>query len=102
MIGNIRYVDACFTKLEDKSKRELQDEKYGGSFTELGSYCLLPIIKLFGAKYEDVSFESIHGENGLNLFTKASFRFESGQDHRRNRVCQKLYVSGNKETTYLC
>lgn len=78
MIGNIRYVDACFTKLENKCQRELQDEKYGGSFTELGSYCLLPIIKLFGAKYEDISFESIYGENGLDLFTKASFRFERG------------------------
>lgn len=78
MIGNIRYVDACFTKLEDRNTRELRDEKYGGSFTELGSYCLLPIIKLFGAKYEDVSFESIHGDNGLDLFTKVSFRFERG------------------------
>lgn len=78
MIGNIRYVDACFTKLEDNNARELQDEKYGGSFTELGSYCLLPIIKLFGAKYEDVSFESIYGENGLDLFTKVSFRFKRG------------------------
>ena len=78
MIGNIRYVDACFTKLEDKGSRELRDEKYGGSFTELGSYCLLPIIKLFGAKYEAVSFESIRGGNGLDLFTKASLRFERG------------------------
>ena len=78
MIGNIRYVDVCFTKLEDKGNRELRDEKYGGSFTELGSYCLLPIIKLFGAKYEDVGFESIRGANGLDLFTKASFRFEKG------------------------
>lgn len=78
MIGNIRYIDACFTKLEDKSSRELRDVKYGGSFTELGSYCLLPIIKLFGAEYEDVSFESIRGENGLDLFTKASLRFEKG------------------------
>lgn len=78
MVGNIRYVDACFTKLENKNQRELKDEKFGGSFTELGSYCLLPIIKLFGAKYEGVSFESIHGENKLDLFTKASFRFERG------------------------
>lgn len=78
MIGSIRYVDACFTKLENEDTRELRDEVYGGSFTELGSYCLLPAMKLFGREYEDVRFETIHGKNGLDLFTKASLRFEKG------------------------
>lgn len=31
IIGNIRSVEACFTKLEDENKRELKDVKYGGS-----------------------------------------------------------------------
>lgn len=78
VIGSVRYVDACFTKLEDPSSRELTDRKYGGSFTELGSYCMLPIIKLFGRKYEDVQFDSVHAGNGLDLFTKASFTFPRG------------------------
>ncbi|MBO5093999.1 MAG: Gfo/Idh/MocA family oxidoreductase [Lachnospiraceae bacterium] len=78
LIGNIRYIDACFTKLEDKNSRELTDRKYGGSFLELGSYCLLPIIKLFGCEYDEVRFESIYDAGGLDLFTKASFRFKKG------------------------
>lgn len=78
LIGNIRYIDACFTKLEDKNSRELTDKKYGGSFTELGSYCLLPIIKLFGCEYEDVRFESIYGQGKIDIFTKASMKFKKG------------------------
>ncbi len=78
LIGNIRYIDACFTKLEDKNSRELTDETYGGSFTELGSYCLLPVIKLFGCEYEDIRFESIYGQRKIDIFTKASMKFKKG------------------------
>ncbi|MBD5550048.1 MAG: Gfo/Idh/MocA family oxidoreductase [Lachnospiraceae bacterium] len=78
MIGSIRYIDACFTKLEDETKRELTDLRYGGSFTELGSYCLLPVIKLFGTDYSDLRFDVIRGENGLDIFTKASLTFSRG------------------------
>lgn len=77
-IGNVRYVDACFTKLEGKEKRELTDLTYGGSLTELGSYCLLPVIKLFGSQYEDIRFDVIHDENGLDLFTKISLKYPKG------------------------
>lgn len=78
VIGNIRYVDACFTKLEGKKTRELTDPVYGGSFLELGSYCMLPVMKLFGTDYQSVHLESIYGENDLDLFTKASFQFQKG------------------------
>ncbi|MDE6567440.1 MAG: Gfo/Idh/MocA family oxidoreductase [Lachnospiraceae bacterium] len=77
-IGNIRYIDACFTKLQKTTDRELSDREYGGSFTELGSYCLLPIMKLFGNAYEDVRFDVIHDGNGLDIFTRASFTFPRG------------------------
>lgn len=78
LIGSIRYVDACFTKLENPQSRELTDTKYGGSFLELGNYCLLPVIKLLGCEYEDVSFDSIYGEEKIDLFTKASLKFPRG------------------------
>lgn len=78
VIGNIRGVDACFTKLESADQRELTDKTYGGSFTELGSYCLLPIIKLFGPEYEEVRFESIKAANGIDLYTKAHVRYGNG------------------------
>lgn len=77
-IGNIRYVDACFTKLEGKEKRELTDLTYGGSLTELGSYCLLPVVKLFGSQYEDARFDVIRDENGLDIFTKISMKYPKG------------------------
>lgn len=74
-IGTICNVEACFTKLEDPNSRELTDLRYGGSFTELGSYVLLPIIKLLGTEWLDLRFDSIKGENGLDIFTKAQFTF---------------------------
>lgn len=78
MIGTVRNVEACFTKLENPQSRELTDAKYGGSFTELGSYVMLPIVKLLGNQYEDLRFDSIRGENGLDLFTKAYFKYPGG------------------------
>lgn len=77
-IGAIRNVEACFTKLEDTSKRELTDQNYGGSFLELGSYILLPIFKLFDENYQDLRFDSINGDNGLDIFTRVSFKFPKG------------------------
>ena len=77
-IGSVKNIEACFTKLENPESRELTDVKYGGSFTELGSYTLLPIIKIFGTDYEDIRFESIKDEKGIDIFTKAYFRYPNG------------------------
>ncbi len=77
-IGSIRNVEACFTKLEKQESRELTDSVYGGSFTELGSYVVLPILKIFGREYDELRFDVIRGKNGLDIFTKASFLFPSG------------------------
>lgn len=78
MIGNIRNIEACFTKLENPSSRELSDLNYGGSFTELGSYVMLPIIKIFGTEPEDIRFDLIKDEKGIDIFTKAYFRYPNG------------------------
>ncbi len=78
MIGAIRDVEACFTKLEGADKRELKNIKYGGSFTELGSYCLLPILKIFGHDYEDIRFETIKDSRGIDIYTKAYLRYPNG------------------------
>ena len=74
-IGEIRNVEACFTKLEKTTNRELRDIVYGGSFTELGSYCTLPIIKILGEEYSNIQFESIKNEFGIDVFTKVYFRY---------------------------
>lgn len=78
IIGNIRNVEACFTKLESPGSRELTDKQYGGSFRELGSYVMLPILKLYGTEYEKIEFDSIRDETGLDLFTKVSLHYPGG------------------------
>lgn len=99
-IGPVRYIDACFTKMEPKDRRELTDSVYGGSFIELGSYCLLPILKLFGCGFEQVRFDPIKEENGLDLLTKALIRYPRGYG---NIVCGlgvkaegRLMIAGTK------
>ena len=78
MIGSIRNVEACFTKLEKQDSRELTDQVYGGSFTELGSYVLLPVLKLLGKDFTSLQFDTITGENGLDIFTRVSLKFPTG------------------------
>lgn len=39
---------------------------------------MLPILKLFGKEYTNIRFDSIKGENGLDLFTKVSLRYPTG------------------------
>lgn len=77
-IGAIKDVEASFTKLEDDNHRELKDLKYGGSFTELGSYCLLPILKIYGYDYEDIQFETVCNASGIDIYTKAYLRYPNG------------------------
>lgn len=82
-IGEIINVESCFTKLVPHGSREWTDLRFGGSFTELGSYILLPIVKLLGTKDTRVFFDSVLGENGLDIFTKVNVqghgRMASGQ-----------------------
>ncbi|WZL82112.1 Gfo/Idh/MocA family oxidoreductase [Vallitaleaceae bacterium 9-2] len=100
IIGNIRDVEACFTKLVPTDCRELTDQKYGGSFTELASYTLLPIIKLMGCNYENVHFESLKSENGLDIYTKAYFYYKNALATSKTGLGIKsegqLLISGTK------
>ena len=77
-IGEIRDVEACFTRLTHPAMREMTDIETGGSFTELSTYGMLPIFKIFGTQYKDLRFESVKGENGLDLYTKAYFTYDKG------------------------
>ncbi len=75
-IGEIRYVEACFTKLEDPSHRELVDERYGGSFLELGSYVMFPVLRIFGTDIRKLAIETLKAKNGLDIFAKASIHYD--------------------------
>ncbi len=99
-IGEIRDVEACFTRLTQDGLREMVDQQYGGGFTEFGSYTLLPIIKLMGTDYKEVRFDSIMAENKIDLYTKASFRYEQGFALSKTGVGVKsegqLIIAGTK------
>lgn len=74
-IGEVCDVEACFSRLTPSNVREMTDLEYGGSFTELATYSMLPIVKLLGTDHVDVRFHSIPGVNGLDMYTKAYFDF---------------------------
>lgn len=100
VIGAVRDVEACFTKLENPQNRELTDLEYGGSFLELGSYPLLAIVKLLGTDYQEVRFETIRAENGIDLYTKAYLRYKNALATAKTGLGVKsegqLVISGTK------
>ena len=78
VIGDIVDVEACFTKLNSPAEsRELTNKDYGGSFTEMGSYNALPIVKLLGKDFERIHFHSIKAENGIDLYTRALIKYKN-------------------------
>ncbi len=78
VIGSIRDIEAAFTRLIADGGREKTDTVFGGSFTEYGTYVLLPIVKLLGKDFEDVQFSSILADNGIDLYTKVSLKYKKG------------------------
>ena len=100
VIGSIRDVEATFTRLTNPAGREQCDEVHGGGFTEYGTYTLLPIIKLLGKDFEDVQFSSILAENGVDLYTKAFFKYKNGMALAKTGVGVKsegqLVIAGTK------
>lgn len=99
-IGEIRDVEACFSRIADVHTRELTDEKYGGAFLEFGGYALLPVIKLLGTEYEDIRIDSILAENGIDLYTKIHLKYKNGLGLAKAGVGVKsegqLVVAGTK------
>lgn len=70
-IGEVKYIDATFTKLVNGKTRELDPLSFGGSVTELASYVLLPFAKILGeSKWSsEVSFVTWKPENSVDLWT---------------------------------
>lgn len=99
-IGQIRDVEACFSKLTPTNLRELTNVKYGGSVTELGSYVLLPIWKLMGTDYIDLTYQSVYAANGVDTYTKLLFTYEDGMATAKTGLGVKsegqLVISGTK------
>lgn len=77
MVGKIVDIEASFSMLKSGSLRELNPELGGGSVTELASYTLLPIIKIFGVEYKKVRFYS-KIDNEIDLFTRGIVEYRNG------------------------
>jgi len=98
-IGTVRDVEAAFTKLVQPgcNAREY-DSKVGGSFTELASYPLLPIIKLLGQDYKELTFDRFTDENGIDIYAKAYLKYENAMATAKTSIGVKsegqLLISG--------
>ena len=106
VIGEVVDVEASLSKLwdDDMSLREFDPKQAGGSLYELGSYPLLPIIKLCGINYENLYLYS-RMKDGVDMYTKGVLKYP-------NAVCSfkvglgvktegNLIVSGTKGYVYV-
>ena len=77
LIGDVVGIDASESKLwgEDKLRRELDPNEAGGSMFEMGSYPLLPILKLLGTEYENINIYSRLNDNSVDVYTRGIMRY---------------------------
>ena len=76
-IGKVRDVEAAFSKIGAAAGREMWGAS-GGSFTELASYCLLPVMKLLGTDVKDIHTYSVESPLGTDSYTKMMITYEDG------------------------
>lgn len=105
IIGEVVDIEASLSKLlEDSSLREFDVLQAGGSMYELGSYPLLPIVKLLGTNFNQLYFYS-KIKNGIDIYTKGvicypnsicSFKLGLGVKTEGN-----LIISGTKGYAYV-
>lgn len=105
VIGEVVDIDASLSKLlADKSLREFDSKQAGGSFYELGSYPLLPIVKLMGCDYENMNIYS-RFENGVDIYTKGIVRYPKAVCSFKLGLGVKtegnLVISGTKGYAYV-
>lgn len=76
VIGEVVDIESSLSKLWDdkKSLREFDPEQAGGSLYELGSYPLLPIVKLLGCQYVNLDLYS-RMKDGVDMYTKGVIRY---------------------------
>ena len=105
VIGEVVDIEASLSKLlSNKSLREFDKTQAGGSMYELGSYPLLPIIKLLGTDYLNLNLYS-RMENGVDIYTKGVLRYPSAVCSFKLGLGVKtegnLVISGTKGYAYV-
>ena len=106
VIGDVVDIEASLSKLwsDDMSLREFDPNQAGGSLYELGSYALLPIIKLMGCQYENLNIYS-RMKDGVDMFTRGVFRYSHATCSFKVGMGVKtegsLVISGTKGYAYV-
>lgn len=106
VIGEVVDIEASESKLwsDDMSLREFDPQQAGGSLYELGSYTLLPIIKLMGCQYENLNIYSRMKDN-VDMFTRGVFRYPHATCSFKVGLGVKtegnLVISGTKGYAYV-
>ena len=105
LIGDVVDINASESKLwGDKFTRELDPEQAGGSMFEMGSYPLLPIIRLMGINYTNINLYS-KMENGVDIYTRGVIRYPHGVCSFQLGLGVKtegnLIISGTKGYAYV-
>lgn len=105
LIGEVVDINVSESKLwGDRFTRELDASQAGGSMYELGSYPLLPIIRLMGTDYLNVNFYS-KMKDGADLYTKGVMRYKHGVCSFQLGLGVKtegnLVISGTKGYAYV-
>ena len=106
LIGDIRSVDATFTKLTSGDVRELDPAQDGGSLAELASYPLLAIVKLLGEDHLDLRTSSWRADaDGVELYSRIDFRYPHAVASARTGLGVKaegdLVVGGTRGYLYV-
>ncbi len=104
VIGEIVEVNASVTTLTDETSEKMDSTRYGGSMSENACFPLIPIFKLLGTDYRNINFYS-KMKNGVDLFTKAVFRYDSAVASFQVGLGVKtegnMVVSGTKGYAYV-
>lgn len=104
-IGDVVDINASESKLwGDKFTRELDAEQAGGSMFEMGSYPLLPIIKLMGTEYTNINLYS-KMQDGVDIYTRGVMQYPHGVCSFQLGLGVKtegnLVISGTKGYAYV-
>lgn len=106
VIGDVVDIEASLSKLwdDDMSLREFDPKQAGGSMYELGSYPLLPIVKLLGCHPENLNLYS-RMNDGVDMYTKGVFRYPHATSSFKVGLGVKtegnLVISGTKGYAYV-
>lgn len=105
LIGDVVDVSASESKLwGDKFTRELDPKQAGGSMFEMGSYPLLPIIRLMGTNYTSINLYS-KMKDSVDIYTRGVMLFPNGicsfQLGLGVKTEGNLVISGTKGYAYV-